>query len=87
MGPWWTGFLVGIAAGSVAAILFSITLLRKWMVSSNVDSNMIEALIARLAKADRQVKTYKQALEQSLDEADELRSEKLRKWDIPDELP
>lgn len=86
MTPWLEGFIVGVIVGAFVAVVVSLFLLRRWMVSASVQSSMCEALIARLAKADKQKSLYKEELERVASSHDELMDEKLRKWDIPGEI-
>lgn len=84
MAPW-TYFLFGFFAGLVFFVTVAGAYLRKWMISASRNNKMVEGLIGRLAKTDRKKKIYREELEKALIEVDQLRDEKLRNWDIPEE--
>ena len=81
----WAYFAFGFFCGILFAIIVAGAFLRKWMILSSRNSKMVEGLIGRLAKTDRKKKIYREELEKALTEVDQLRDEKLRNWDIPEE--
>lgn len=58
--------------------------LRRWMISSSQNEQMINRLVVKLARTDGDRMVYRKALEKVTNEKDRLMDEKLRNWDVPE---
>lgn len=84
--PMWLVFFGGMTLGAFVALFVAFFFVRRWIVSSSIDKEMCEGLIARLAQVDKQRQVNFDTLEKYVIENDQLLEEKMRHWDVPDKI-